>query len=1216
MSFVSKYKTYITIGYCLLFLCIIHLNPYAQISGYTLRHIGGLNGLPSSEITVIRQDHKGFVWIGTNSGLSRYDGYSFENFQYYKQQRLGTINSLRELSDKSIWICTETGLFVYMKNKLIQIKIDEMGITPFFDIIEKPNGGVYLSGAKGLYEIPENIFAETKYSGKISLNKFLNTSWAEKKIGKDIVIQKLAINRSGVLAIGTQNETYLLENNQLNQVWHTDNRSDFITSVHVTDEFVFSWTTSLIGLKRYEKGNVLDLSYPNIPGLYGGYDYSEKGESLIIYSAENLFTYIPSKKIVEKIVNTSPLEIKWCTSMLIDNEDNYWLGSHEGIYLLKRNNFTILNEKPFQNVQETYSLLEKKDGTMLAGGNRGHLWQLTDSTAEIAFKADPFFSRAEIYSLWEDDHQWLWLGSGYQGLCVIRNNKPTVFREGDGLADNSILSLFSDSKKNLWAVGDNGITKIETDASENIYFHKFDYTLPNNAEFKLYSMIEGPDGNYWLAGMPGILYFDGHKISPAIIDPKLPKEFSARKMIKDKKGNVWIATFDYGLLLCYFDKQHQLKLRKIFDETDGLFTNTVTSLETDNNDNLWLGGYKGISCIKFMDDGNFEIRNFDAEDGFLPNNYQTLTLYKNSKGIIWTASSAGIGHFNPEQLLANPPKTTVYITKIELLNHDSTLSLFTSGSQSQKKDSIELQLPYSYNSLAIHFSGVHFSNPGSLRYYYRLNEEDSIWKEVKGGNSITFQQLAAGKYTLLLKATIGGNIPSAITYFRFQILPPFWQTTWFIALLLAAIVAAILFIVKRRDKIIQQREAQKTEIQKLKAISYQYQLEIEQVIGYFASSINEQPTIDQMLWDVAKNCIAKLGFEDCVIYLKDEKKNKLIQKAAWGPKTTEEDRIINPIEIELGTGIVGSVAQTGKATIINDTSSDNRYIVDDAIRSSEITVPILDNGKVIGIIDSEHHEKNFYTERHLQILTTIASLCADKMDKMKAEQQTREKELELVTLNRDLATSQLTALRAQMNPHFIFNALNSVQQFILKGDVDQANRYLSKFSRLQREVLNNSDQNFISLDKEIEILKLYLELEQLRFNENFDYSILLEDDIDPDELKIPPMILQPFIENAIWHGLMPKQGMKKLSIAFKLVNDDMLECIVEDNGIGREAALKLKSENQAGTNHQSRGLRLVYDRLQLLQQQFRKPFTATISDITDNTGNVTGTRVSLVLYTG
>lgn len=1200
----------------MLFLGIIHLNTYAQIPGYTLRHIGGQNGLPSSEITVIRQDHKGFVWIGTNSGLSRYDGYSFENFQYYNQQRLGTINGIRELADKTIWICTETGLFIYRKNELVQLKCDENAIAPFYDIIEKTGGGIYVSGAKGLYDIPKHVLPEIIDEKNISLNKFLHPVWSNKKTGNETIIEKLAINSSDVLGIGTHTETYILEKNRLTKVWNAEESSDFITSVHLTDQSVFSFTSTRIGLKRYEKGIVQDLSYPNVPELFGGYDYSEQGESLVIYSAANLFSYNPTKKSIQKTINISPLNIKWCTSMLVDNEGNYWLGSHEGIYFLKENHFNLLEGSSFQKVQETYSLLERSDGTMLAGTNRGHLWQLTDSTAKIAFKEDPFFTRADIHSLWEDEKHWLWLGSGYQGLGVIRNNKLSLFKEEDGLADNSILSLFSDSKKTLWTIGDNGITKIETDASDNIHFQKYNYTLPNYAEYKLYSMIEGPDGNYWLAGMPGILYFDGHKIIPAIIDPRLPKEFTASKMIKDKKGNVWIATFDYGLLLCYFDKQHQLKLRKIFDETDGLFTNTVTSLETDNSDNLWLGGYKGISCIRFTEDGNFQIRNFDAKDGFLPNNYHTLTLYKDRKGTIWTASSAGIGHFNPEQLLANPPKTTVFITKIELLNHDSTLSLFTSGSQSQKKDSIELQLPYSYNSLAIHFSGVHFSNPGSLRYYYRLNEEDSIWKEVKGGNSITFQQLAAGKYTLLLKATIGGNNPSAITYFRFQILPPFWQTAWFIALLLAAIVAAILFIVKRRDKIIRQREAQKTEIQKLKAISYQYQLEIEQVIGYFASSINEQPTIDQMLWDVAKNCIAKLGFEDCVIYLKDEKKNKLIQKAAWGPKTTEEDRIINPIEIDLGTGIVGSVAQTGKATIINDTASDNRYIVDDAIRSSEITVPILDNGKVIGIIDSEHHEKNFYTERHLQILTTIASLCADKMDKMKAEQQTREKELELVTLNRDLATSQLTALRAQMNPHFIFNALNSVQQFILKGDVDQANRYLSKFSRLQREVLNNSDQNFISLDKEIEILKLYLELEQLRFNENFDYTILLEDDIDPDELKIPPMILQPFIENAIWHGLMPKQGMKKLSLVFKLVNDDMLECIVEDNGIGREAALKLKNETQAGPKHQSRGLRLVYDRLQLLQQQFRKPFTATISDITDNSGHVTGTKVSLVLYTG
>lgn len=1216
MSFVEKYKTYILIGFCLLFWSIIHQTSYAQVPGFTLRHIGGQNGLPSSEITVIKQDHKGFVWIGTNSGLSRYDGYQFENFQYYQQQRLGAINSLREFADKSLWICTETGLFVYRNNKITKVLFDDNAAAPFFDIVEKPAGGFFISGAKDLFEIPKQLLPDIQNGKPLSLNKYITTAWANKKEGREWVIQNLAINSSEVLAIGTPTEAYMLEKTQLKKIWEAEEVSDDITGIHITDQLVVSWTSSRIGLKRYEKGTVEDLSYPNVPGLYGGYDYMQKGDSLIIFSATNLFSYHPAKKTIRKSVSLYPLDIKWCTAILVDNDGNYWLGSHEGIYFLKKNHFTLLDNSPFQKVQETYSLLEKEDGTMLAGTNRGHLWKLTDSTATIAFKNDPFFSRAEIFALLEDERHWLWLGSGYQGLCVIKDNKPIIFKEEDGLADNSILNLITDSKKNIWAIGDNGITKVAIDPANNIHLQKFNYTLANKAEYKLFSMIEGPDGNFWLAGMPGVLFFDGQKISPAIIDPKLPKEFSVRKMIKDKTGNVWIATFDYGLLLCYFDNQHQLKLRKIFDESDGLFTNTVTSLEMDKNDNLWLGGYKGISCIQIINDRNFQIRNFDSEDGFLPNNYHSLTLYANKKGIIWTASSAGIGHFNPEELLANSPNTTVYITKVNLLNHDSTISLFSAGSGSLNKDSIELQLPYSYNSLSINFSGIHFSNPESLRYYYRLNKEDSIWKEIKSGNSITFQQLGAGKYTLLLKATIGGNISSAITYFHFQILPPFWQTAWFIAILLAAIIAIVLFIIKRRDKIIRQRESQKTEIQKLKAISFQYQLEIEQVIGYFASSINEQPTIDQMLWDVAKNCIAKLGFEDCVIYLKDETKNKLVQKAAWGPKTTDEDKIVNPIEIELGTGIVGAVALSGKATIINDTSADTRYIVDDAIRYSEITVPILDNGKVIGIIDSEHHEKNFYTDRHLQILTTIASLCADKMDKMNAEQLTREKELELVTLNKDLATSQLTALRAQMNPHFIFNALNSVQQFILKGDVDQANRYLSKFSRLQREVLNNSDQNFISLEKEIEILTIYLELEQLRFNENFDYSILLDEEMDPEELKIPPMILQPFIENAIWHGLMPKQGLKKLSIQFKLIDDNMLECIIEDNGIGREAALRLKSESQSGNLHKSRGLGLVYDRLRLLQQQFRKPFTVTLSDITDASGAVSGTRVSLVMYTG
>jgi hypothetical protein len=232
------------------------------------------------------------------------------------------------------------------------------------------------------------------------------------------------------------------------------------------------------------------------------------------------------------------------------------------------------------------------------------------------------------------------------------------------------------------------------------------------------------------------------------------------------------------------------------------------------------------------------------------------------------------------------------------------------------------------------------------------------------------------------------------------------------------------------------------------------------------------------------------------------------------------------------------------------------------------------------------------------------------------ETERRQNEVKLITMNRDLAASQLTALRAQMNPHFIFNALNSIQRYILKGDVDQANKYLSKFSRLQREVLNNSSQDFINLQKEIDILELYLQLEQLRFDDRFEYSISVDQQIDPTEIKIPPMILQPFVENAIWHGLMPRTGLKKVGIRFFLHNDETLHCTIDDNGIGRTASAQLKNNHDNSTQHQSKGLSLVHRRLNILEQLYQHPYQVKVTDITDSSGTVEGTEVNLSLYVG
>jgi len=169
-------------------------------------------------------------------------------------------------------------------------------------------------------------------------------------------------------------------------------------------------------------------------------------------------------------------------------------------------------------------------------------------------------------------------------------------------------------------------------------------------------------------------------------------------------------------------------------------------------------------------------------------------------------------------------------------------------------------------------------------------------------------------------------------------------------------------------------------------------------VNEFALSLIHQHTLDDILWDFTESVISILGFEDCVVYLIDEQTGYLLQKAAIGPKNPVRRQIKDRIEIKLGEGIVGSVAQKGHAEIIHDTSCDPRYIIDDDIRRSEITIPIIIGGVVIGVIDSEHAEKDFYNEGHLKVLTEVTGLLAEKIKFAKIQEELRSHKSQLEKL--------------------------------------------------------------------------------------------------------------------------------------------------------------------------------------------------------------------------
>ena len=210
------------------------------------------------------------------------------------------------------------------------------------------------------------------------------------------------------------------------------------------------------------------------------------------------------------------------------------------------------------------------------------------------------------------------------------------------------------------------------------------------------------------------------------------------------------------------------------------------------------------------------------------------------------------------------------------------------------------------------------------------------------------------------------------------------------------------------------------------------------------------------------------------------------------------------------------------------------------------------------------------------------------------------------SFNKKINELEMNALRLQMNPHFVFNSINSINWFIIKNDKDNASNYLAKFSRLIRLILENSKSKLIPLNNELEAIQLYLEMEKLRFDDKFDYEFIINSDVNTLNLLIPPMIIQPFIENSIWHGLMNKSEKGKIKILVK-IDRNKLVCIVEDDGIGRDAAQKINLEKKI--KKQSLGLKITEDRLKFIEKVYGIRAQTVTEDLFDEKGIPKGTRV-------
>ncbi len=225
--------------------------------------------------------------------------------------------------------------------------------------------------------------------------------------------------------------------------------------------------------------------------------------------------------------------------------------------------------------------------------------------------------------------------------------------------------------------------------------------------------------------------------------------------------------------------------------------------------------------------------------------------------------------------------------------------------------------------------------------------------------------------------------------------------------------------------------------------------------------------------------------------------------------------------------------------------------------------------------------------------------------------QVRREEQMKTEFNKKLAEVEMAALRSQMNPHFLFNCLNSINRFIQRNEPDEASAYLTKFSRLIRLVLDNSRSDIVSLRDEMKALRLYVELEAMRFVGRFSYSIEIASDLDTSSIEVPPMLIQPYVENAIWHGLMHREGGGGQLIVRVYPWENRLYIEVEDNGVGRKMARELKSKS--ATLHKSHGMKVTAERIEIINEIYEAEATLRIEDLFSENGKAAGTKVKLSL---
>ena len=824
-----------------------------------------------------------------------------------------------------------------------------------------------------------------------------------------------------------------------------------------------------------------------------------------------------------------------------------------------------------------------------------------------------------IIDIFEDDKENLWLatwGGGLKKVQPIESDNGSIIglrmdvykndpNDPKSISNNNIWSLGQDKSGNLWVGTYDGLNKFNAEEMNfDRYYHdkKNTKTLSSN---KISAITTDNSGVLWIGTfyggidriVPGLAQFETFLHNP--FDPKSLIDKEVKTLLEDRDGNVWVGTRS-GITRIQKNEDAYLFKNYLFETTTGnTKANEITSFAEDLRGNIWVGTFDGLNCI--YKDGRIERYNlpllrFETEQGNI-----VTSLLMDSRGRLWVGTiTHGLNLFDLNLKTFNSFKhdpddlMSIKSNYVLSLNEDRDGNIWIGTYRGLSK---LVFLPVISDNARVSFQNTFLTTDDPIEINAKVfsvyeDFKNNVWIGTNNGliryNKISKKIIVYNENNGLPNNVICGILEDNDSNI--------WMSTH----------RGIIKYNPTKESFNNYYTLHGLQSNTFYPGSYFKNKEGKMMFGgingfnsFFPEKITRLAHIPPVVITSIKIFNKDKKYEKRItdiqeIKLTDEENVFIIKFAALDYRLPERNQYYYFLEGFDHDWIYNETKNYASYTNLDP----GEYVF--RVRGSNSNGVWNMEGQSIRIIITPPVWQTWWFKSLTGLVVIVILLFIISMIYRSEKRKT--------SFNKKLSELKLQALRSQMNPHFIFNTINSIQYFISCNDKESAFLYLSKFSKLMRQTLDNSAKSRISISRELEALQLYMDLQKLRFEKRFEYSIQVDRNIDIHNCEIPTMLIQPYIENAINHGISKKKSGGHINVILERTNGG-LRCVVEDDGIGINKSKKMKKGKKQ--EHTSSGMRLTKERLTIINAGKNNDSFISVVDLSQEKNGSNGTKVTI-----